>query len=166
VEFLLAFPVFLFTTMLQTTSISRLPLIHGTADLSLLVLIAWGIHSRSNMTWLVAILAGFVINLFSQVHWSAVVIPYLIVFMVTQRLHAKYWNSPILAMFLMSIIGSLMIHFASLLFLFVSEISFNFNQAFIEIMLPSVFLNLILALPAYFLVKDLFHWVNPQVENE
>ncbi len=152
--------------MLQSASISRLPLIHGTADLSLLVLVAWGIHSRSNVTWLTAIVAGFIFTFFSQVNWPAIVIPYLLIMMITRFLHGKFWNSPLLAMLLMSIFGSMMVHLATLLILFVAEISINFSQAFSEIMLPSVFLNLLLALPVYFLVKDLLRWVNPQVENE
>lgn len=165
-EFIIAIPIFLLTAMLQSASISRLPLIHGTADLSLLVLIAWGIHSRSSMTWLTAIAAGFIFTLFSQVNWMAVVIPYLLIMMFTRFLHGNFWNSPMIVMLIMSVFGSMVLHLATVLFLFVEEISINLSQAFSEIMLPSVFLNLLLALPFYFLVKDLLRWVNPQVENE
>jgi cell shape-determining protein MreD len=166
VEFLISLPVFVICIMLQTTSISRLPLIHGTADLSLLTLIAWGIHSRSNWSWVIAVLAGFIFQLFSQVHWWAVIIPYLLILLMTRQLHGKFWNSPILAMLLMTIIGSLMVHIATTINLFLLEIPFNFSQAFTEIMLPSIFLNLILALPVYFLIKDLLRNYNSRVENE
>ena len=165
-EFIIAIPVFILTAMLQSTSISRLPLIHGTADLSLLVLIAWGIHSRSNSAWIFAIIAGFIISFFSQVTWLAMVFPYLFIILITRLLHGKFWNSPLLAMLLMSIIGSMLVHLATVMSLFFEEISINLNQAFSEIMLPSVFLNLLLALPVFFLVKDLLRWIHPQVENE
>lgn len=165
-EFIIFIPVFLLTAMLQSTSISRIPLLHGTADLSLLVLIAWSVHSRSNSIWILAGIAGFILSLFTQVNWLAIIIPYLFVIMVTRLLYGKFWNSPLLVMLLMSIIGCLLIHLGTLLFLFFKEISFNFNKAFSEIMLPSVFLNLIFALPVFFLIKDLLRWINPQVENE
>lgn len=165
-ELIIAFPVFFLTAMLQSTSISRLPLIHGTADLSLLVLIAWGIHSRSNLTWVFGIVAGLIISFYSQVTWLAFVSSYLFVIFITQLLHGKFWNSPLLVMLLMSSIGSLLVNTAILLSLFFKEISINISQAFSEIMLPSVILNLLLALPVYFLVKDLVRWINPRVENE
>jgi cell shape-determining protein MreD len=165
-EYIIAIPVFLLTAMLQSASISRLPLIHGTADLSMLVLIAWGIHSRSNLSWILALVAGFIISLFSQMTWLALVFPYLFILLITRLLHGKFWNSPLLAMLLMSIIGSMLVHSAALLSLFFQEILFNFSQAFSEIMLPSVFLNLLLSLPIYFLIKDILRWINPQVDNE
>lgn len=165
-EFIIAIPVFLLTAMLQSASISRLPLIHGTADLSLLVLIAWGIHTRSNSYWILAIIAGFIISYFSQVTWLALVLAYLFVISFTRLLHGRFWNSPLFTMLLMSITGSILVHLATVISLFFEEISINFNQAFSEIMLPSIFLNLFLSLPVYFLVKDLLRWIHPQVENE
>jgi cell shape-determining protein MreD len=165
-EFIIAIPVFVLSAMLQSTSISRLPLIHGTADLSLLVLIAWGIHSRSNLTWVLALVAGIIISFYSQVTWLTMVIPYFFIVLITRLLHGIFWNSPLLAMLMMSVIGSMLVHLATLLSLFFKEISFNFSQAFSEIILPSVFINLLLALPVLFLVKDLLRWIHPQVENE
>lgn len=69
-------------------------------------------------------------------------------------------------MLLMSIIGSMLVNSFTLLSLFLKEISINISQAFSEIMLPSVILNMLLALPVYFLIKDLLRWINPLVENE
>lgn len=50
---ILAVPVFLFVLMLQTTVMSTLPLLNGTADLVLLVLLAWSVQERvrSSVEW-------------------------------------------------------------------------------------------------------------------
>jgi len=165
-DLVIAIPVFILTAMLQVAGISRLPLIHGTADLSLLVLIAWGIHSRSSLAWVWAIIAGIVNVFYSQVNWLAIILPYTVILVITRLFHGRFWNSPILVMLLMTIIGSILVQATTLLVLFFQEIPFNLNQAFSEIMLPSIFLNLILALPVYFLVKDLSFRLYPQVENE
>lgn len=165
-EFFIAVPIFLLTAMLQSTSISRIPLVHGTADLSLLVLIAWGIHSRSNFAWVLAGGAGYIMSFFTQVNWLAIAGPYIFLIIITQLLHVKFWNSPLLVMLSMSVLGSLLMHSVTLVFLFFQEIPINFNQAFSEVMLPSVFLNLLLALPIYFLIKDILGWINPQADNE
>lgn len=152
--------------MLQVAGISRLPLVHGTADLTLLVLIAWGIHSRSRFAWMWAIVGGAFIGIFSQVNWLAIVIPYFVILVFTQLLHGRFWNSPILAMLLVTIFGTMIAQFATMLVLFFMEIPISFNLAFSEIILPSIFLNLILALPVFFMVRDLSRWIYPQVENE
>lgn len=165
-EILIAIPIFLSAAMIQVTAISRIPLIHGTADLSMLVLVAWGIHSRSKYAWLWAIIGGIILGFFSKISWLAIVISYTIVILMTQLIHGRFWNSPMLTMLIMTIWGSLLLEAATLISLLFMDITFNINIAFEEIILPSIFLNLLLALPVYFLVKDLTHWIYPQVENE
>lgn len=151
--------------MLQVAIISRFPLIHGAADLSMLVMIAWGIHSHSRFAWIWAVVGGLVISLYSKISWLAIIPPYLIVIVVTQLLHGRFWNSPILAMLLMTIIGSFMCGIIAIIALLFMDIPIDFKLALNEIIIPSVFLNLILALPVFFLVKDLSRWIYPQVEN-
>ena len=43
-DYLLALPVFAFLLMLQTAVISRLQLLHGAADIILLVVAAWALQ--------------------------------------------------------------------------------------------------------------------------
>jgi hypothetical protein len=46
------------------------------------------------------------------------------------------------------------------------DIQVNFTLAFEAIIIPSLILNLILALPVFILVKDISQWIYPAVENE
>ena len=60
---LLAIPIFVFLGIFQTSVVSRLPLLHGTADLVLLVVIAWSLQERVRTAWQWALMAGLVVVL-------------------------------------------------------------------------------------------------------
>jgi cell shape-determining protein MreD len=140
--------------------------VHGTADLVMLILISWGIYAKSSLAWIWALTAGLVMSLFTKINWLAILLPYLIIFMLTRVLHTRFWNSPILAMLLVSIIGTFLLQATALMSLFFIEIPFKFSQAFSDVIVPSVFLNLLLALPVLFIMKDVSRWIYPQEENE
>ncbi len=48
---LIGIPVLIFTVVLQTTAFSRLPLLYGTADIVLLVILAWILNERVKHGW-------------------------------------------------------------------------------------------------------------------
>jgi hypothetical protein len=70
---LIAIPVLFISVLMQITAISRLPLVHGTADLVMLTLVAWGIHSKTNNTWIWA--------------WSVLAITH-----ISPALNYNYWH--------------------------------------------------------------------------
>jgi rod shape-determining protein MreD len=165
-DLIVSFPILLIVTMMQVAGISRLPLVHGTADMTLLVLIAWGIHSRSRFAWIWAIVGGILLSLFSAISWPIIVIPYSIILFLAQLLHGRFWNSPILAMLLVTIFGTLFVQLVTAIVLFIADIPIDFYVAFFEIIIPSILLNLILALPVFFVIKDISRLIYHQVENE
>jgi cell shape-determining protein MreD len=165
-DIIIAFPVLLFTILLQVTAISRLPLVHGTADLVLLTLIAWGIHTKKNNAWIWALIGGLILSIFTAVPWMAVLIPYIVISLSAQLLHGRFWQSPILAMLLITILGTFMVQLTTMSVLNFNDIPVNFTLAMESITFPSLILNLILALPIYVMVKDVSQWVYPMMENE
>jgi cell shape-determining protein MreD len=165
-DIIIAFPVLLFTILLQVTAISRLPLVHGTADLVLLTLIAWGIHTKKNNAWMWALIGGLMTSIFTAVPWMAVMIPYIAIALSAQLLHGRFWQSPILAMLLITILGTFVVQLTTMSVLNFKDIPVNFTLAMESITFPSLILNLILALPVYVMVKDVSLWVYPMMENE
>jgi cell shape-determining protein MreD len=163
---LVAIPVLLLTILLQVTAVSRLPLVHGTADLLLLTLIAWGIHTKTNNTWIWALIGGLLASIFTAVPWLAVVIPYIIIALSAQLLHGRFWQSPILAMLLITILGTFVVQLATMSVLNFNDIPVNFTLGLESITFPSLILNLLLALPVYVVVKDISQWIYPVMENE
>ncbi len=63
--YLAAFPVLGLSLMLQLAVFSRLPLLHGTADLVLLVLVCWALQDRVKSHWFWTLLAGGMVTLAS-----------------------------------------------------------------------------------------------------
>jgi len=163
---LIAIPVLFLMLLVQVTGVSRLPLVHGTADLVMLTLSAWGIHTKTNNAWIWAMIAGFMISFISAVPWLAIIPPYIIIALLAQLLHSRLWQSPILAMLLITIIGTFVVQLATMTILNFNDIQINFALAFEAIIIPSLVLNLILALPIFILIKDVSQWVYPAVENE
>jgi cell shape-determining protein MreD len=163
---LVAIPILLFTILLQVTAVSRLPLVHGTADLVLLTLIAWGIHSKTNNAWIWALIGGLLASIFTAVPWLAVVIPYIVIALSAQLLHGRFWQSPILAMLLITLLGTFVVQLTTMTILNFNDIQVNFTLALESIIFPSLILNLMLALPIYLIVKDISRWVYPVMNNE
>ena len=163
---IIAIPVLLITILLQVTAISRLPLVHGTADLLLLTLIAWGIHTKKNNAWKWALIGGLIASVFTAVPWLAVIIPYLLITLSAQLLHGRFWQAPILAMLLITILGTFVVQLTTMVVLNFNDIPVNFSVALESITFPSLILNLMFALPVYVFIRDVAQWVYPVMENE
>jgi hypothetical protein len=163
---IIAIPVLFITVLIQITTVSRLPLVHGSADLVMLTLVAWGIHTKTNNTWSWALIGGLITSLVSAVPWLAVIIPYFVVALVAQMLHGRFWQSPILVMLLITILGTFVVQLTTMTVLIFNDIPINFALAIEAIIIPSLILNLILALPVFIIIKDLSRWVYPMVVNE
>jgi hypothetical protein len=163
---LIAIPVLFITLVMQITAVSRLPLVHGTADLVMLTLAAWGIHTKTNNAWIWALIGGVMTSFVSAVPWVAVIIPYLLVAFFAQLLKNRLWQSPISEMFLITILGTFVVQLTTMGFLNFNDIPVNFAIAMEAIIFPSLILNLFLSLPVYILIKDISRWVYPVFENE
>jgi cell shape-determining protein MreD len=163
---IIGIPVLFITLLIQITAVSRLPLVHGTADLVMLTLTAWGIHTKKNNVWIWALIGGLMTSFVSAVPWLAVIIPYIVVALSAHLLHGRFWQSPILAMLLITIFGTFVVQLTTVSVLNFKDIQVNFTLAFEAIIIPSLILNLILALPVFILVKDISQWIYPAVENE
>ena len=106
---LLGIPIILIVVMLQTVVIRGLPLLQGTGDLVLLVVAAWSLQERvhSNYTW--AVMAGLLVGLISKVPWVIPLIGYLTVSLLAQYLRRQVWQTPVLAMFITTTTGSILL---------------------------------------------------------
>lgn len=147
--------------MLQLAVVGRLPLIHGTADLILLALAAWASQEKVKSAWQWTILAGVAVSLISGLPFFIPLVGYLMVTAIARLLQRRVWQIPILAMFMTTILGTILYHVLSILALQVSGTLIPFQQALTQVTLPSTLLNLILALPVYTVITDFAHWVHP-----
>jgi cell shape-determining protein MreD len=159
---LAAIPVLGLAIMLQISIASRIMLLSGNADLLLLVLAAWGLQERVRGAWIWGVVASLLAGMVSGVPWYIYLIGYLSVVGIARLLVHRIWQAPLLAMFAVTFIGTLEL----LMLTFVQHTIFNvplsLSDVFSQIVLPTILLNLLLAIPIYALIRDLAGWLYPE----
>lgn len=158
----IAIPVLAILTILQTTIVSRLPVLQGTADIVLLVLIAWALQERVRSAWQWSIIGGILIGFFTVLHFSVPLLIYLTITGLVLIIRQRIWKIPILVMFVMTFIGSLFSYLVSLIAVIISGVNIPVFDSIRLILLPSLILNLLLAAPIYAVIKDLAEWLYPE----
>jgi rod shape-determining protein MreD len=158
---LLGIPIFTLLLMLQLAIVSRLPLLQGTADLMLLFVIAWALHERVKHAWQWTLIGGTLVSLVSATPFFVPLIAYLIATAIGRLLQRQVWQTPILAMLLMTFVATILYHGITYLALFFNGTALPIQESISLVTLPSTLLNLIFALPIFVIVNDLAHWVYP-----
>ncbi|MFZ6029780.1 MAG: hypothetical protein ACOYYS_18865 [Chloroflexota bacterium] len=160
--YLIAIPLLGALILVQMAVLSRAPLLHGTPDLMLLVVAAWAIRPRvrSQIFW--TILGIFFVGYTSALGYLVPAIAYGITVLVATALRRRVWRALLLAYLLVVLIGSMSFHALTVLFLFVQGASLPLAEIVNQIVLPSLVLNLSLALPVYVLVGDLADRLYPE----
>lgn len=156
---IISFPVVILLMVLQTTFARQLTLLNGSADLLLIWMAAWSLQSRDNSAWLWAFLAGALFSYVSAVPWYVSITAYIAIVVMARFITRKLWQSPLMSMFILTLIGSLFLYFLTFIGLRVEGVDYPFRETLVRIIIPSVFLNLLLAIPIYGIVKDTTRWV-------
>jgi cell shape-determining protein MreD len=158
---LVGIPVLGLAVMVQTSIIGRINLLNGAADLVLLTLAAWGLQERVRSAWIWGAAAGLLVGSISGVPWYVYLVSYLFVIGMARILAHRVWQAPLLAMFTVTLIGTLVLLILTYFERSLIEVSLEFNLAFMQIILPSILLNLLLAIPIYALIQDLANRLYP-----
>jgi len=161
---LVAFPVLALALILQMAVASRLSLLSGSADLVLLVLVAWSLQGRVDSAWQWSVLGGVMVGVASGLPLIVPVLGYLAATGLARLVLRRVWETPILAMLIVVFFGTLIYQILSLSWALFAGGSYPVQDAFSLIILPSVLLNIVLAIPVYVLVRDLAGWVYPLKE--
>jgi rod shape-determining protein MreD len=148
--------------ILQSTIVSRMPLLNGTADLILLFIVAWALQDRVESAWQWCLIGGIFASLYSALPFGSYVIAYLIATTIARMLKRRVWKAPFLAMLVATFIGTLVVQLVSMIARFISGVNIPMTNALNLILLPGLFLNLILAIPVYYIVHDLAGWLYPK----
>jgi len=163
---LIAFPLLILAVILQSSVVSRVTLLAGFADLPLVMVIAWAIQEGVTSAWHWAILAGILTAFVSGLPWPIPVVGFPAAVLLAQVLQRRIWQAPLLAMFSVTFLASLFIHVMSFVVLSIFRSPLPFGDSFSLITLPSVLLDMLLAIPIFWLMRDLARWVYPVEEEE
>jgi hypothetical protein len=152
---LTALPVLVLTALLQTSIASRIMLLSGNADLVLLVVVAWGLQERAQGAWIWAVGASLLVGLVSGIPWYIYLIGYLSVVGLARLLVHRIWQAPLLVMFAVTLIGTLELLMLMFIYRTLFAVPLALSEVFFQIFLPTILLNLLLAIPVHALIRDL-----------
>ena len=158
---LVAIPFLGLAVILQTSIIGRINLLNGAADLVLLILAAWGLQERVRSAWVWGAAAGLLVGFVSRVPWYVYLISYLVVVGMARILAHRVWQAPLLGMFTVTLAGTLVLLLFTFFVRSFFEVSLVFSFSFLQIILPSILLNLLLAIPVHALIRDLANRLYP-----
>jgi hypothetical protein len=162
---LAAIPVLVLTTIFQTAIASRVMLLSGNADLVLLVVVAWGLQERARAAWIWGVAASLLVGLVSGIPWYIYFVAYLSVVGLARLLVHRIWQAPLLVMFAVTLIGTLELLTLMFIYRTLMQVPLVLSEAFLQVFLPSILLNLLLAIPVHALIHDLAAWLYPDKEN-
>jgi rod shape-determining protein MreD len=163
---LVAFPILILSVVLQSAVVSRVTLLAGFADLPLVLVIAWAIQDGVASAWHWAVLAGILTAFVSGLPWLVPLAGFLAAVFLARVLQRRIWQAPLLAMFSVTFLASLLFHVFSYIVLSIFRSPLPFGDSFSLVTLPSVLLNMLLAIPVFWLMRDLARWVYPVEEAE
>lgn len=152
---LFAFPFLGLLVILQSAVVNRMPLLHGTADILLLVITAWSLRPRVRTHWHWTIIAGFFVSLVSSLPLYVFPAGYLLATAMAVFLRQRVWKAPLLAMFSVIFIVTLFIHILTVFTLGLQGTLLPLFEVLNQVTLPSLLLNLLLAVPVYAIIGDI-----------
>jgi hypothetical protein len=156
---MIAFPLLGLAIILQSSLVSEIQLLNGYADLPMLIIAAWALQERVDSAWHWAAVACLFAGFISKMPWVVLVLGYLGIVFVARTLQRRVWQAPLLAMFSVVFIGTILIHILSFGFLTILGTTLPLNDVVALITLPSLLLNMLFSIPIYTLMRDLSYWV-------
>lgn len=163
---LLSIPILILLLILQTTFVTEVRLLHGSADLILVWLAVWGLTSKDRSGYLLAFFAGGLVSYVSALPWYVYPSAYLLTIAIARYVSSQLWQSPLLSMFAITLVTSIFLYLISMAGLRINGTIYSFQTSLNDVIIPSIFLNLLLAIPTYAIGRDFSGWVfrNEEIE--
>lgn len=158
---LLGIAIFFIISILQSAIVSVTPLLQGTADLVMLTIIAWALQSRVKYIWQWTLIGGMMIGFISKMPFFMTILAYFIVTGISIIAKQKLWKVPYLVMGVVTVVGTIIVHGITLIVRWLEGTGISVLPAFNLIILPSLLLNLLVAIPVLAIIRDLANWLYP-----
>jgi rod shape-determining protein MreD len=152
---LIAIPILGTLLVIQSAVLSQIPLLHGTADLVLLALIAWSVQKRVSTAWVWGIIGGLLVGYTSAIPILVYLGCYLAAVGIALFLRQRLSNVPLLAMLMVTFLSTLILQGVTILALRLMDTPIAILPSINLVILPSLLLNMILAVPFYLIFGDL-----------
>lgn len=159
---IIAFPLMVILVVLQTSLVSRFPLLQGTPDLVLIAIIAWAVQNKVQTAWQWSIIGGLMVEVASALPPGVPLIGYCLAVAMALWFRRRSWQLPVLAMLVVTFFSTLAFHALAITSLRIIGDPIPVFEALSLITLPSLLLNILLAVPAYAIMGDIARWLYPE----
>ena len=162
---IVAIPLLGLAVIAQSAIVGQFSLLAGSADLLLVILAAWALQEGVVTAFQWAFLASVMVSLVSHLPWVIYGIGYFGVVILALLLQRRVWQVPLLAMVSVTFLGTVFMHLLSFLYLSFIGTPLSFADSMGLVTLPSVLLNMLIAIPLFGMMRDLAGWVFPSLEE-
>lgn len=144
---LLGIPLLALLAVLQSTVFGTFRVLDGAPDLVLLAVVGWALTGRARQSMALGLVGGVILDLLSGTPIGANAIGLILIAYLVSLSEGRFWEAHFL-MPLAAVLGaSLLYHAAAVFVLVLLGRTPDWSYALTRVVLPSVFLNLLLALP-------------------
>ena len=151
---------------LQVGFFGQIRLMNGTSDLIMLCIVAWSINERSKYSWILVIAGGLMMSYVSAMPMNGYLWMYLAIWFIIRFIKMRVWQMPLMLMLFVTILSTLLISVGTLALLFIQNASVSYPDAFRQIIIPSLVMNLLLSIPIYAFLNDVINTIYMNEESE
>lgn len=157
----ISIPVFIGLTVLQSGVLSHMRLLNGPIDLTLLVMVSWSLQDRVKSPWSWVLSGGLIASLGTALPFGTLIGIYIIASGFCLYIKRIFWKVPGFAMLSATFLGTIVVYVISYFVISLQGHFLPIADVVNLVLLPSLLLNLLAALPVHFLVSDLANWIYP-----
>jgi hypothetical protein len=162
---LIGIPLVLLLVIIQTTVMSRLGISNGAIDLVMISLIAVGIHNKTKHTVYWFLWGGFLLSIISAIRFMFPIIPFFLIGVLVEYSKKRIGRVPIMLMLLLIFISTLIVHIFAFFTIYVTSAPLPPGESFMQVVLPSIALNIFFGVLIYLLVHDWYEVLLPAEEE-
>jgi hypothetical protein len=163
--YILALPVFLILIILQITVSDKIVILHGFGDLILVWLSAWVVQIQVRKVWFWVLIASISVAFISAAPWYVPFISFGAIAGLGHFIQKRLWQSPLLSLFVVIVCGSIVYYSLYFFAISISGVPLTLKSSLSQIIIPSILINCIYALPIYLIAKDMASWIFPVKEE-
>jgi rod shape-determining protein MreD len=153
--YLVGIPLLILLAIVQSTFLGTFRFLDGRPDLLLLAVVGWGLAGGKTETMVWGLFAGFLIDLLSGLPFGASAVALVFIGYMVTLFERRVWEANFIMPLGVTLVASFAFHIWNVGVIILMGRPFELNFALSRVILPSIFLNLILALPAVQLLTNL-----------
>jgi rod shape-determining protein MreD len=156
-----AVPTLALLAALQSSLLAELTFLDGRPELVLIAVIAWAIADKPRQAMVLGLIGGIFLDLLSSLPVGTSSIPLVLIAFLVSFTGGRLWQAHFLLPMATTLVGSLFYHAFGMAILLAAGRSIDINLALSRVILPSTFLNVVLAMPFTQLIVGLRNRLYP-----